>query len=86
MLVTHADTGQQRRFTTDFLWMCQGYYNHTTPYHPRWEGMDRFQGTVVHPQQRPENLDLTGKRVVVIGSGATAATLTPAIAPQNAAT
>jgi monooxygenase len=78
--VTRGDTGQQLRFTTGFLWMCQGYYNHAKPYQPRWEGIDRFQGEVVHPQRWPEDLDLSGKRVVVIGSGATAATLIPAIA------
>src|SRR6201996_423109 len=75
-------TGQRLRYTTDFLWMCQGYYNHAKPYRPRWEGMDRFQGVIVHPQQWPGDLDLTGKRVVVIGSGATAATLIPAIAGE----
>jgi monooxygenase len=80
--VTRGDTGQQLRFSTGFLWMCQGYYNHAKPYRPQWEGMDRFQGTVVHPQRWPEDLDLAGKRVVVIGSGATAATLIPAIAGQ----
>ena len=52
------------------------------PYRPQWEGMERFQGEIVHPQQWPEDLDLTGKRVVVIGSGATAATLIPAIADE----
>jgi monooxygenase len=78
--VTRGDTGQQLRFTTSFLWMCQGYYNHAKPYQPKWEGMDRFEGVVVHPQRWPEDLDLAGKRVVVIGSGATAATLIPAIA------
>ena len=80
--VTRGDTGQRLRYTTAFLWMCQGYYNHTRPYRPRWEGMDRFRGVIVHPQQWPPDLDLTGKRVVVIGSGATAATLIPAIAGQ----
>ncbi|HXT90016.1 MAG TPA: NAD(P)/FAD-dependent oxidoreductase [Trebonia sp.] len=80
--VARADTGQRLRYTTSFLWMCQGYYNHARPYKPQWEGMDRFQGLIVHPQQWPDDLDLTGKRVVVIGSGATAATLIPAIAEQ----
>ncbi len=79
---TQLDTGQRLRFTTRFLWMCSGYYNHAQPYRPQWDGMDRFQGLVVHPQRWPQDLDLTGKRVVVIGSGATAATLIPAIAPQ----
>ena len=78
--VTRGDTGQRLRFTTGFLWMCPGLYNHAKPYRPRWEGMDRFQGMVVHPQQWPADLDLAGKRVVVIGSGATAVTLIPAIA------
>ena len=82
--VTRGDTGERLRYTTDFLWMCQGYYNHAKPYQPRWEGMDRFAGLVIHPQQWPEDLDLTGKRVVVIGSGSTAATLIPAIAEQAA--
>jgi cation diffusion facilitator CzcD-associated flavoprotein CzcO len=74
--------GEHVRFTAAFLWMCQGYYNHERPYRPRWEGMERFDGVVVHPQRWPEDLDLTGKRVVVVGSGATAATLIPAIAGQ----
>jgi monooxygenase len=82
--VSRDDTGEQLRLTTDFLWMCQGYYDHAEPHRPRWEGMDRFRGTVVHPQQWPEDLDLTGKRVVVIGSGSTATTLIPAIAEQAA--
>jgi len=77
---TADGTVQRLRYTAGFLWMCQGYYNHAEPYRPRWDGMDRFQGLIVHPQQWPRDLDLTGKRVVVIGSGATAATLVPAIA------
>ncbi len=82
--VTRGDTGQHVRFTTDFLWMCQGYYNHAKPYRPEFPGLDRFQGTVLHPQAWPEDLDLAGKRVVVIGSGATAATVVPAIADEAA--
>jgi len=80
--VAQLDTGAPLRFTARFLWMCSGYYNHARPYQPRWEGMDRFRGLVVHPQGWPQDLDLTGKRVIVIGSGATAATLIPAIAGQ----
>jgi monooxygenase len=80
--VTRCDTGQPLRFTAGFLWMCPGYYNHAKPYRPRWEGTDRFRGVIVHPQRWPEDLDLAGQRVVVIGSGATAATLIPAIAGQ----
>ena len=75
-----GNTAQRLRYTAGFLMMCQGYYNHAKPYKPQWEGMDRFQGVIVHPQQWPEDLDLAGQRVIVIGSGATAATLIPAIA------
>ena len=77
---TRKDTGETRRFRANFLWMCQGYYRHSEGYTPEWPGMDRYTGQVVHPQSWPENLDYTGKKVVVIGSGATAATLVPAIA------
>src|SRR6202161_2844513 len=80
--VTRGATGQQLRFTAGFLWMCPGYYNHAEPYRPQWEGTDRFQEPIVHPQSWPDDLDLTGKRVVVIGSGATAATLIPASAEK----
>ncbi|HET9691240.1 MAG TPA: NAD(P)/FAD-dependent oxidoreductase [Acidimicrobiales bacterium] len=67
-----------------FLWMCQGYYRHDRPYTPDWPGLADFRGPVVHPQRWPDDLDLAGKRVVVIGSGATAATLIPAIAATAA--
>ncbi|CCG02643.1 flavin-containing monooxygenase [Blastococcus saxobsidens] len=82
--VAREDTAEPVRFTTGFLWMCQGYYDHDQPYQPRWEGLDRFGGVVVHPQQWPADLDTAGKRVVVIGSGATAATLIPALADTAA--
>jgi len=78
--VTRADTGEQLRFTTDFLWMCQGYYNHDEPYRPEWKGMDRYEGILVHPQKWPDDLDHAGKRVLVIGSGSTATTVVPAMA------
>ena len=74
------DTGQVLHFTCNFLWMCQGYYRHSEGYTPDFPGMEDFGGTIVHPQTWPENLDYTGKRVVVIGSGATAATLVPNMA------
>ena len=69
-----------RHVRCQFLWMCQGYYNHAEGYTPEWSGMDDFAGRIVHPQQWPKDLDLTGQRVVVIGSGATAATLVPSLA------
>src|SRR5512134_1913836 len=78
------DTGERRRFTARFLWMCQGYYRHESGYTPEWEGMQAFGGRIVHPQTWPDDLDYKGKRVVVIGSGATAATLIPAIAADSA--
>ncbi len=78
--VTQTDTGEQLRFTANFLWMCQGYYRHSEGYTPTWEGMDKFSGPIVHPQTWPDDLDYAGKNVVVIGSGATAATLIPAMA------
>lgn len=74
------DDGTHQRFTAGFLWMCQGYYSHARGYTPRWEDMDAFTGRIVHPQNWPDDLDVTDKRVVVIGSGATAATVVPAIA------
>jgi cation diffusion facilitator CzcD-associated flavoprotein CzcO len=77
---TRTDTGDTVRFTTSFLWMCQGYYRHSQGYTPEWAGMESFKGRIVHPQTWPEDLDYAGKNVVVIGSGATAATLIPAIA------
>jgi cation diffusion facilitator CzcD-associated flavoprotein CzcO len=77
---TRDDTGETVRFTANFLWMCQGYYRHSEGYTPQWSGMDDFKGRIVHPQNWPQDLEYAGKRVVVIGSGATAATLIPAIA------
>ena len=75
-----TDTGETFSFTCSFLWMCQGYYEHARGYTPEWEGMESFGGEIVHPQTWPEDLDYKDKRVVVIGSGATTATVVPAIA------
>ncbi|MFZ9483387.1 MAG: flavin-containing monooxygenase [Ilumatobacteraceae bacterium] len=69
--------------TCRFLWMCQGYYRQEQGYTPEWPGMDQYRGPIVHPQTWPDDLDITGKKVLVIGSGATAATLVPAIAGQT---
>jgi cation diffusion facilitator CzcD-associated flavoprotein CzcO len=74
------DTGESVSFTANFLWMCQGYYRHAEGYTPEWPGMDTFEGRIVHPQTWPEDLDYKDKEVIVIGSGATSATLVPAIA------
>jgi cation diffusion facilitator CzcD-associated flavoprotein CzcO len=70
--------------TTGFLYVCTGYYRYDTGYVPDFPGIERFTGTVVHPQFWPEDLDYTGRKVVVIGSGATAVTLVPALSDRAA--
>ncbi len=70
--------------TCGFLFMCSGYYRYDAGYTPEFEGTERFAGRIVHPQHWPENVDYAGKRVVVIGSGATAVTLVPAMAESAA--
>jgi cation diffusion facilitator CzcD-associated flavoprotein CzcO len=82
--VTDTASGASNRFTCGFLWMCQGYYRHGKGYTPAWPGVSDYKGQIVHPQHWPEGLALAGKRVVVIGSGATAATLVPNIADDCA--
>ena len=72
------------RFTCNFLYLCTGYYDYESGYTPEWTGVERFRGQIVHPQKWPEDLDYEGKRVVVIGSGATAVTLVPAMAERAA--
>ena len=67
-------------FTCTFLFMCSGYYDYARGHAPEWAGTAQFAGRIVHPQFWPEDLDYAGKRVVVIGSGATAVTLVPAMA------
>ena len=77
---TRTDTGETVRFTANFLWMCQGYYRHSEGYTPQWKGMEDFKGRIVHPQTWPDDLNYKDKKVILIGSGATAATVVPAIA------
>jgi monooxygenase len=79
-----ADTDEPVRLTCDFLYSCTGYYRYDQGYTPEFPGADRFTGRIVHPQHWPEELDYAGKRVVVIGSGATAVTLVPAMAEHAA--
>ena len=82
-----VETGPEKsvvRFTCNFLYLCTGYYDYEGGYTPEWPGVERFHGMLVHPQKWPEDLDYAGKRVVVIGSGATAVTLVPAMAEQAA--
>lgn len=73
-------TGETERYTSRFLVACTGYYDYAQGYMPEFEGVEEYRGRLVHPQHWPEDLDYAGQRVVVIGSGATAATLVPAMA------
>ena len=82
--VERSDTGENVRLTCGFLFICSGYYRYDQGYAPEFPGMERFSGRVVHPQHWPDDLDYAGKRIVVIGSGATAMTLVPALAEQAA--
>ncbi|HWD54590.1 MAG TPA: NAD(P)/FAD-dependent oxidoreductase [Acidimicrobiales bacterium] len=79
-----TDTGESIQLTAGFLFSCSGYYRYDRGYLPDFAGLADFAGTLVHPQAWPEDLDVTGKRVVVIGSGATAVTLIPALARSAA--
>ena len=74
--------GETVELTCDFFYGCTGYYRYDEGFTPEFEGRERFAGQIVHPQHWPEDLDYRGKRVVVIGSGATAVTLIPAMAPE----
>ncbi|MFE5569547.1 MULTISPECIES: flavin-containing monooxygenase [Amycolatopsis] len=78
--IERTDTGERTRLSAGWLFNAGGYYRYDEGFTPRFEGRDRFAGTIVHPQHWPEDLDYAGKRVVVIGSGATAVTLIPAMA------
>ena len=82
-----AERGPQRepvRFTCNFLFMCSGYYNYAEGYTPQFPGTERFAGSIVHPQKWTEDIDYANKRVVVIGSGATAVTMVPEMAKTAA--
>jgi cation diffusion facilitator CzcD-associated flavoprotein CzcO len=80
--IQHSETGESSELTCSFLFMCTGYYRYEEGFTPHFEGQERFGGEIVHPQHWPESLDYAGKRVVVIGSGATAITLVPAMAER----
>lgn len=81
---TRTDTGDTVTFTCGYLFMCSGYYSYRGGHTPVFPGRNRFAGEVIHPQEWPEDLNVDGKRVVIIGSGATAMTLVPALAEQGA--
>lgn len=84
LTATDEDGSQPRQFSSQFIILCTGYYNYDTGHRPQFDGEADFGGQIVHPQHWPEDLDYNGKRVVVIGSGATAVTLVPAMADQAA--
>jgi cation diffusion facilitator CzcD-associated flavoprotein CzcO len=75
-----AGSGERVRFSCNWLHMCSGYYNYSEVYDPGFPGKDSFRGTIVHPQFWPEDLDYSGRKIVVIGSGATAVTIVPEMA------
>ncbi|MBS0617105.1 MAG: NAD(P)/FAD-dependent oxidoreductase, partial [Spirochaetes bacterium] len=77
-------SGEETQYTANFVIACTGYYNYDQGYRPEFPGEKTFRGQIIHPQQWPENLNYTGKKVVVIGSGATAMTLIPAMADETA--
>ena len=78
--IERTDTGEPLRLTCGFLLGCSGYFDYAQGYLPEFEGTERFEGRIVHPQFWDEEIDYAGKRVVVIGSGATAVTIVPAMA------
>lgn len=82
--LTVEANGQRTTMSCGFLLACSGYYNYDEGYSPQFPGAEDFAGTIVHPQHWPEDLDYAGKRVVVIGSGATAVTLIPALVNSGA--
>ena len=79
-----TETGDTIEFSCNFLYMCGGYYNYEEAHTPEFKDKDKFQGTVIHPQFWPEDLDYSGKKVIVIGSGATAMTMVPSMANKGA--
>jgi cation diffusion facilitator CzcD-associated flavoprotein CzcO len=82
--VERADTGARLALTCDFLHVCSGYYDYEEPFRPEFGEVEQFAGEVIHPQHWPQDFDYAGKRVLVIGSGATAVTLVPAMADTAA--
>ena len=82
--VERTDTGETTIFSCGFLFMCSGYYDYREAFTPQFEGTERFRGRIVHPQFWTDDIEYTGRRVIVIGSGATAFTLVPSMAGQAA--
>ena len=84
LTIERGPAKERLQLSCSFLWVCSGYYNYAHGYTPDFPGLSEFKGRVVHPQDWPADLDYRGQRVVVIGSGATAMTLVPAMAPEAA--
>lgn len=84
LTIERKDHGGTEQISCNFLSMCGGYYNYDQAYQPEFKGIEDFKGKIIHPQFWPENLDYTGCRIAVIGSGATAMTLVPAMAKDAA--
>ena len=82
-IITKDKNGNEEIYHSRFLFSCTGYYNYDEGYTPDFNGMENFQGKIIHPQHWPENLDYKNKRVVVIGSGATAVTIVPEMADET---
>lgn len=85
--IVEAEVGPEKKptqYTCDFLYMCSGYYSYKGGYMPNFPGADQFKGQLIHPQKWPEDLDYSGKQAIVIGSGATAITIVPAMAEKTA--
>ena len=80
LTVSNSETGDISDYTCNFLLMCSGYYSYKSGYTPSFEGVETYSGQIVHPQEWPEDIDYDAKKIVVIGSGATAVTLVPAMA------
>ncbi|MDR6787094.1 cation diffusion facilitator CzcD-associated flavoprotein CzcO [Sphingomonas sp. BE138] len=83
--VTYEAGGERAQLTCTFLFLCSGYYDYARGHTPAWPRVEEFRGTIVHPQAWPDDAEVTGKHVVVIGSGATAVTLVPALVDRGAA-
>jgi cation diffusion facilitator CzcD-associated flavoprotein CzcO len=84
LLQVATNEGRSVNMQTKFIFSCTGYYDYANPHWPKFENQDAFEGTIVHPQFWPENLEIAGRNVVVVGSGATAVTVVPAMAKAGA--
>ena len=84
LTISDVSTGKARQIQSGFITSAAGYYNYDEGFFPKFDGRDAFEGGILHPQQWPESFDYKGKKIIVIGSGATAVTLVPALAKEAA--